>query len=110
MDEEVLDLLVLQAEGQQAAGQRPEVGLDLVARPSRHLRSKSAILSNPARLFENLVALYRLVILNLMPNNSALFSICRNIISIGIYDGSISGVESTWTALYKAKKMKIMVA
>ena len=40
VDEEVLDLLVLQAEGQHAARQRPEVGLDLVARPRRHLRGK----------------------------------------------------------------------
>ena len=55
VDEEVLDLLVLQAEGQQAAGQRPEVGLDLVARPSRHLRSKSANISDNCSLESNKV-------------------------------------------------------
>ena len=41
VEEEVLDLLVLQpARRQQAPSQTAEVGLDLVARPRRHLRSK----------------------------------------------------------------------
>ena len=59
MDEEVFDLLVLQAEGQHVARQGPEVGLDLVARPRRHL-SKPANFRYclKSSLCENLITVY----------------------------------------------------